>query len=224
MEEKEFKELENEEIVEDYSNEDVLNTNLNDEEIASLTEEEAQIVAQKVEVAIEKYENILLYAETKGMSEEEILSEGFNEEEYYSLKELEKKIFKHLKKLRKKTKESGFFGALPTWAFVVFIICAIFTIMPINPYFPISVYAKFLGAYKSEFMLSISGAYLIYFVYIGIFFITELTLLIILFMKGRKAKEKMQSFKAFLVLFIINVLIDIPGLILFLNAASQYNA
>ena len=43
-------------------------------------------------------------------------------------------------------------------------------------------------------------------------------------MKGRKAKEKMQSFKAFLVLFIINVLIDIPGLIRFLNAASQYNA
>ena len=72
-------------------------------------------------------------------------------------------------------------------------------------------------------MLGVGGAYLAYFLYLGVFVITELVLLIILFIKGRKAKEKMQPFKSYLVLFIINILIDIPGLIIFLNAATSFN-
>lgn len=208
----------------DYSNEDELKTNLTDEEIKALTDVEAQIVAQKIEIAIEKFENILVEAQDKGLSEEEIIELGFNEDEYFSLKELDKKIYKHMKLLRKKTKEGGFFGALPSWAFVLFIICAIFTIIPVNPYLPISIYSSLLDSFKSKFMLGIGGAYLIYFIYLGIFLITELVLLVILLIKGRKAKEKMQSFKAYLVLFIINVIIDIPGLIIFLNAALSYNA
>ena len=86
----ELKEIVNEDI--DYSNEDLLSTDLTDEDIKSLTEIEAQIVAQKVEVEIEKYENILMDAEEKNLTDEEIIANGFNEEKYFSLKELEKKI------------------------------------------------------------------------------------------------------------------------------------
>ena len=218
----ELKEIVNEDI--DYSNEDLLSTDLTDEDIKSLTEIEAQIVAQKVEVEIEKYENILMDAEEKNLTDEEIIANGFNEEKYFSLKELEKKIYSHMKKMRKKTKEGGFFGSLPTWAFILFIVCALFTILPVNPYLPIMLYSSSLDQTSSKFMSGIGGAYLVYFLYIGVFLITELVLLIILFIKGKKAKEKMQSFKSYLVLFIINVIIDIPGLIIFLNAVASYNA
>ena len=215
--------VENEIIEEDFSNEDVLDIDISDEDIKSLTEVEAQIVAQKIEIAIEEYENIIMAAERAGLNEEESKALGFDEDKYFYLKELDKKIYKHMKLLRKKTKESGYFGALPTWAFVLFIICAIFTILPVNPYLPISIYSALYEGFKSSFMTGIGGIYLIYFSYLGVFFITELVLLIILLIKGRKAKEKMQSFKAYLVLFIINVIIDIPGLIIFLNAALSYN-
>lgn len=210
-------------VTENVENDDMLNVDISDEDIQSLTEIEAQIVAQKVEIEIEKFENIIMEAEQKGLSEEEFLKTGFDEEKYYSLKDLEKKIYLHIKKLRKKTKETGFFGALPSWAFILFIICAIFTIIPVNPYLPISIYSTLLDSFQSKFMLGIGGIYLMYFLYLGIFLITELVMLIILLIKGRKAKEKMQSFKAYLVLFIINVIIDIPGLIIFLNAALSYN-
>ncbi len=212
----------NDEIIADYSNEDVLNTKISDEDISILTENEAQIVASKVEVKIEKYENILMNCENQGLSEEEVIANGFDEEEYFALKELEKKIYKHLKSLRKKTKEGGFFGNMPVWAFVLFIVCALFTIIPVNPYFPLEIYNMVIAKFPTEFMLNISGAYLVYFLYLGFFVILELVLLVILFIKGRKAKEKMQSFKSFLVLVIINIIIDIPGLVIFLNAAMSY--
>lgn len=212
----------NDEIIADYSNEDVLNTKISDEDISILTENEAQIVASKVEVEIEKYENILMNGENQGLSEEEIIANGFDEAEYFTLKELEKKIYKHLKSLRKKTKEGGFFGNMPVWAFVLFIVCALFTIIPVNPYFPLEIYNMVIAKFPTEFMLNISGAYLVYFLYLGFFVILELVLLVILFIKGRKAKEKMQSFKSFLVLVIINIIIDIPGLVIFLNAAMSY--
>ena len=212
----------NDEIIADYSNEDVLNTKISDEDISILTENEAQIVASKVEVEIEKYENILMNGENQGLSEEEIIANGFDEAEYFALKELEKKIYKHLKSLRKKTKEGGFFGNMPVWAFALFIVCALFTIIPVNPYFPLEIYNMVIAKFPTEFMLNISGAYLVYFLYLGFFVILELVLLVILFIKGRKAKEKMQSFKSFLVLVIINIIIDIPGLVIFLNAAMSY--
>lgn len=214
-------EVVNEEV--DYSNEDVLSTNLSDDDVNSLTIEESQIVAQKIEVEIERYENILIDGEDKNLTDEEIIANGFDEEKYYNLKSLEKKIYAHMKKIRKSTKEGGFFGVLPTWAFVLFIICALFTITPVNPYLPIMFYSASLNEYSSDFMLGVGGVYLAYFLYLGVFVITELVLLIILFIKGRKAKEKMQSFKSYLVLFIINILIDIPGLIIFLNAATSFN-
>ena len=68
----------NDEIIADYSNEDVLNTKISDEDISILTENEAQIVASKVEVEIEKYENILMNCENQGLSEEEIIAKTIN--------------------------------------------------------------------------------------------------------------------------------------------------
>lgn len=205
-----------------YCLENELSIDIPLEDVSSLTESEAQILAQKVEVEIERYENILMQGDELRLSDEELIASGFDEDEYFKLKDLEKEIFKHMKKLRKSTKEGGFFGSMPIWAFAIFIVCALFTIVPVNPYFPIEIYAMLFPNFSSDFMINISGAYLIYFIYIGLFIIVELILLMILFIKGRKAKEKMSSFKSFLVLVIINIIIDIPGLILFLNAASSY--
>lgn len=216
----ELDEENNEEFIEEsYENEDDLNINISIEDVNSLTEEEIDIVAVKVEVAIEKYENILVELENKEINFDELEENGFDNAEYTRLKKLDKAIYKHRRSLHKNVKETGLFGNMPSWSFALFIICALFTIVPVNPYLPLNIYAALYSKFTTDFMLGVGGAYVSYFVYFGIFFVTELVLFIILLIKGIKNKEKMGAFKSYLVLFIINVLIDIPGLIIFLNAA-----
>lgn len=212
-------EINSEEIVEEtYENDDDLNIYISTDDVKSLTEEEIDIVAVKVEVAIEKYENILMKGTDEALSFEEIIELGYDDEEYKRLKKLDKEIYKQRHALHKNVKETGFFGAMPSWAFALFIICALFTIMPVNPYLPISIFGSLYPKFTSEFMLGYGGAYLFYFLYIGLFFGTELIMFVILLIKAIKNKERRGAFKSYLVLFIINIIIDIPGLIIFLNA------
>lgn len=197
---------------------DPLNIDINPDDINDLTEEECDVVLVKLEVAIDKCEDTLNM----------IMDASFNEEEYAKtsaehkrLKNLERLVQKHKRSIKQKTKEGGLFGNLPVWAFVLFIVCALFTIVPVNPYFPIELYLEYSDKIGG-FINTLAGAYTFYFLYLGIFLITELVIFIILLIKGLKSKEKMATFKSYLVMFIINVLIDIPGLILFLNAALNH--
>lgn len=215
------------EIIEEkieVENEDSLNVNISLEDVEELTENEASIVGQKIEVLIDRYEDLLLKAENENLKEDELIQLGFDEDEYYRLKNLDKHIYAHIHKLHKKTKENGFIASIPMWAFILFIICAIFTIVPVNPYLPITIYSNFYAAFNSEFMTGVGGAYVFYFAYIGIFFITEFVSLLILYKKGKVEKEKKAAFKSCLILFILNVIINIPSLVIFLDSAIGYNA
>lgn len=198
-------------------NDDPLDINISLDDINDLTEEECDIVLVKIEVAIDKCEDQLSLIEDNNVTAEEYYkAKG----EYKRLRNLEKAIQKHKKSLKQNTKEGGLFGNLPVWAFVLFIVCALFTIVPVNPYFPIELYLDYSDRIGG-FINTIEGAFFWYFAYIGIFLITEIVIFVILLIKGLKSKEKMATFKSYLVLFIINVLIDIPGLIMFLNAALK---
>lgn len=201
-------------------NEDPLNINIALEDINDLTEEECDILLVKIEVAIDKCEDELEKAyDTFEFNVEALAKNKETEDELKRLNGLNKLVLKHKHAIKTKTKEGGLFGNLPVWAFVLFIVCALFTIVPINPYFPIELYLTYSEKIESTFINSIEGAYFCYFMYIGLFIIIELVLFIILLIKGLKSKEKMGTFKSYLVMFIINLIIDIPGVIIFLHAA-----
>ena len=191
---------------------DPINVDIPLENINDLTEEECDILFVKIEVAIDKCEMDL---DEFGDVEKYELAR----EEIKRLKNLEKLVHKQKNSLTKGVKEEGFFGNLPTWAFVLFIICALFTIVPVNPYLPVHLFSYI--AEKIEFMnsMGITGVYIWYFTYIGFFLLIEIVMFIILLIRGIKSKEKMGTFKAYLLVFIINVIIDVPGLVLFLKAA-----
>ena len=206
-----------------YEVDDPLNVNISLDDIKDLTEEECDILFVKIEVAVDECENKL-----ELITDSDINSLQENEEEYLKVKEelkrlknLNNLIHKQKKSLNKNVKEGGLFGNLPVWAFVLFIICALFTIVPINPYFPIELYIDYSEKINSSFINSIQGAFFWYFSYIGIFLIVEIIIFIILLIRGIKSKERMGTFKSYLVMFIINVIIDMPGVILFLNAALR---
>ena len=201
---------------------DDLDININIDDVKDLTAEECDILAVKIEVAIDEVE----------MKIEALINDvnNFNEksEEYVSLnkehkrlKELDKLVHHHKKEMKQKTKEGGLFGNLPVWAFVLFIICALFTIVPVNPYFPIELYIDYSDLFNSSFIHSEAGAYFWYFSYLAFFIIIELVIFVILLIRGLKHRDKMGTFKSYLVMFIINILIDIPGLIIFLRAVLK---
>ena len=203
-------------------NDDLLDINISSEDIDDLTNEECDIVLVKLEVAIDKCEDDLAVLE----SFEELSNSSFDLEKYKEkknelkrLNELEKKVRSHQRNLKRGTKEGGLFGNLPVWAFILFIVCALFTIVPVNPYFPIQLYIDYSDKIGG-FINTLAGAYTFYFLYLGLFVITEIVIFVILLIKGLKSKEKMGTFKSYLVMFIINIIIDIPGLILFLRAAT----
>lgn len=210
--EEENNEIENEVTVDDY-----LNVNISLDDINDLTIEECDILAVKVEIAIDKCEDQMdKLIITEDEKEYEKLSE-----EYKRLKHLDRVINKHKKSIQKGTKEGGLFGNLPIWAFVLFLVCAIFTIIPINPYFPVKIYVSIADKFGDTFSDVQTGIYLFYFMYIGLFLFIEIVLFVILLIKGLKSKEKMATFKSYLFMFIINILIDIPGVVIFLEAALR---
>ena len=203
-----------------FEGEDPLNTNISDEDVKDLTAEECDVLIVKIEVAIDKCEDEMdkIIDDFVNYSEESIEYTNLTEE-HKRLKALEKAVMKQKKNLNKGTKEGGLFASIPVWAFILFIICAVFTIMPINPYFPIKLYIAISDKIGGAFLNSETGIYFFYFAYIGLFLITELIIFIILLIRGTKSKEKMATFKSYLLLFIVNVIIDIPGVVIFLRAA-----
>ena len=211
---------------EDINNEEVLvesdddiNINIDLNDIKDLTEEECDILSVKIEVAIDEVEAKIevLLNDVSNFSETNEEYVALNKE-HKRLKELDRLVHKHKKEVKQKTKEGGLFGNLPVWAFVLFIICALFTIIPVNPYFPIELYIDYSDLFNSPFIQSEAGAYFWYFAYLGFFVLIELVIFIILLIRGLKHREKMGTFKSYLVMFIINIIIDIPGLIIFLRA------
>lgn len=201
---------------------DELDTNIYLDDIKDLTVEECDILSVKIEVAIDeveaKIEALLNDVDNFIETSEEYVTLN---KEHKRLKELDKLVHRHKKEIKQKTKEGGLFGNLPVWAFVLFIICALFTIVPVNPYFPIELYIDYADLFTSSFIHSEAGAYFWYFSYLAFFVIIESIIFVILLIKGLKHREKMGTFKSYLVMFILNIIIDIPGLIIFLRAVLK---
>lgn len=201
---------------------DPLNVDISLEDVKDLTIEECDILAVKLEVAIDKCEEKMdQILDVGGVSEEDSADYEEIKAEHKRLKSLEKAIISQKKSIQKGTKEGGLFGNLPVWSFILFIICALFTIVPINPYFPVEIYISYADKLQDTFLGSMKGAYVFYFTYIGFFIIIEIIIFIILLIRGLKSKERMGTFKSYLVMFIVNILIDVPGVIIFLNAALK---
>lgn len=211
-----------EKAVEEVIEDDYLNVFINLDDIKDLTEEECDILSVKIEVAIDNCEDEmnLLIEDIPATPEKEAKFEELKNE-FKRLKELDKLVHDQKKGMKKKTKEGGLFGNLPIWAFCLFIICALFTIVPVNPYFPIELYIDYAGMVDSSFIHSEAGAYFFYFAYVGIFVLIELVIFIILLIRGLKNREKMGTFKSYLAMFIVNIIIDIPGVVLFLRAVLR---
>lgn len=211
-------------IEEQYIEEDdALSVDIPIEDIKDLTEEECDILFVKIEVALDKVEDKMSAIMDLMLEENSDKTSEYDElkEEHKRLKNLDKLVHKQKTSIKKNTKEGGLFGNLPIWAFVLFIICALFTIVPVNPYFPLELYIAFADKVTSSFIRSINGAYFCYFMYLGVFLFIELVLFVILLIRGIKSKERMGTFKSYLVMFIANIIIDIPGLIIFLHAALK---
>ena len=157
-----------------FEDEDPLNINISDEDIKDLTAEECDVLIVKIEVAIDKCEDEMdkIIDDFVNYSEESIEYTNLTEE-HKRLKTLEKAVMKQKKNLNKGTKEGGLFASIPIWAFILFIICAVFTIMPINPYFPIKLYIAISDKIGGAFLNSETGIYFFYFAYIGLFLITD---------------------------------------------------
>lgn len=215
----EVNEIENSEEVFEVINDDSLSTEMTEDDVLELTEDEASIVAQKIEVEIEKYEDILIKAENEFLSNEEVIALGFDQDDYLRLKSLEKKVYAHIHRMHKQEKGKGFFSVLPWWSAVICIICALFTIVPINPYLPLLLQSGVSDSFTSDFLTGKGGVYLFYFLYIGIFFIVEFVSLLLLYLKSKKNVEKKAAFKSFLIIVIINLVLAAPGIFIFLRSA-----
>lgn len=222
MEEKE----QNEELQEEYTLEveDSLNINLTLEEVEELSEEDVDILAQKIEYNIDKYEDMLVKAQNELLDDEELKALGFDNDEYIRLKELDKALYKHKRALKKMNHEKGLFAYLPVWCAIIGIIVFVFNVYPVNPLLVEHVLIDF-----SEKILSsgdydgISLIYATYFIYVGTFYLIEILSLIGLFIyaKIKKDKNKMKSFYSYLVVTLINIAIVLPGFISFLDTMNN---
>lgn len=198
-----------------------LSINISSDDVLDLTEEEALIVAQQIELEIERYEDILIEGEDKFLTEEEIKSLGFNPEEYSRLRALEKTVYFHIRRLRKQQKGKGFFAQLPVWAAILGLLSSLFNVVPVNPYLPILIYTGLYNSFNTNFMQEVSGMYVVYTIYTAIFFIIEIVVLLLLLKRGRKDREKMPAFKSLLIIFIFNLVVVIPAIIIFINIAMN---
>lgn len=204
--------------------EDSLNVNITLDEVQELNEEDIEILAQKVEYNIDRYEDMLVKAENEYLSEEELLKLGYDDEEYHRLKELDKALYKHKRELKKMNHEKGFFAYLPVWCAIIGILVFVFNVYPVNPLlietYLVEISEKILenNTYDHKFIL-----YFLYFVYIGIFYVTEILSLLALLIvaKIKKDKNLMKSFYSYLVITVIDVIALLPGLISFLNTMAN---
>lgn len=215
-----------EEKLEEFNieSDDPINTNITIEEIEELDLDDVEILAQKLEFSIDHYEQMILKAETEMLSEEDLIDLGFDNEDYLRLKALEKALYRHKKELRKMNKEKGVFAHLPIWCAVIGILVFVFNVYPVNPLLIERVLIDLSEKIIANNTINhITLLYLIYFLYVGIFYLTEIVSLIVLFVIGKvkKDSDKMKSFYSYLVITIFDIIMLIPGLVSFLKTMSQ---
>lgn len=195
---------------------DGLDISMTEEDVDSLDENSALILAQKVSCQMERYEDIIITCEELGLNEEEAIKRGFNKEEYKRLKSLEKYIYSHIRMLKKPQKNNSFLGRIPTFGIILFVISFLFTVFPVNPYFPVIVLSN-MNLRSTYPDLDMKFVLLfVYFAYVAIFILPQIIYFVILLVKGIKNKEKLKIFYSYLALFIINLFVTLPGVIIFL--------
>ena len=187
------------------------------EKVDELNEYESMVLASKVEVEIQKYEDILLKGEKEFLSYEELVELGYNDEEYKRLKKLDKALYKHVNNMNKAGESRGIFSYLPLWVAIVGAITFVFNVYPVNPLLFMHVVVNISEKYENLFSGGAWLAYLMYFIYVGVFYLPLLVGFIIYLIKGIKDKIARKRFYWFIGILLIDIGILIPGLLAFLK-------
>ena len=194
-----------------------LNIDYDIEKVDELNEYESMVLASKVEVEIQKYEDILLKGEKEFLSFEELVELGYNDEEYHRLKKLDKALYKHVNNMNKASESRGLFSYLPLWLAIVGAVAFMFNVYPVNPLLFMHVVVNISEKFENLFSGGAWLAYLMYFIYVGVFYLPLLVGFVIYLIKGIKDKIARKRFYWFNGILLIDIGILIPGLITFLK-------
>lgn len=199
----------------EIENEDYLSTSISIDEINNLNEDEIRYLIEKIDVELEKYEDEImnLYEEDESDEDAEDAEEDSKENEYKRLKELKKVLYKNLRNLKKIRKETGIFGLVPFWYFIIAFFFFIFTILPLSPFFPLQLCSIIVNAWPNLFSSANQALIITFVVYNLVVVLAGLIPLLIYFKKGKKSKEKHEIFKKMLIIFIINIVLMLPSVI-----------
>lgn len=197
---------------------DELNTSLTIDEIQDLSEQDIELLIEKVDIEIEKYEDIYIKGEEEGKTYEEIQEDGFDEEEYKRLKALNKALYKNKKALKKIKKEDTFFASIPMWGILLCLAIALLTIYPVSPFLPTK-----LCTVLSEIIMKIfddyrNGATVFFILYNILFLAIEGICLLCIYKKCKKENKGYKSVKNFAILIIVNFALMIYPIVAFLIA------
>lgn len=197
---------------------DELNTSLTIDEIQDLSEQDIELLIEKVDIEIEKYEDIYIKGEEEGKTYEEIQKDGFDEEEYKRLKALNKALYKNKKALKKIQKEDTFFASIPMWGILLCLAIALLTIYPVSPFLPTK-----LCTALSEIIMKIfddyrNGATVFFILYNILFLAIEGICLLCIYKKCKKENKGYKSVKNFAILIIVNFALMIYPIVAFLIA------
>lgn len=199
-----------------------IDINYDIDKIDELNEYEVMVLASKVEVEIQKYEDILLKAQKEYLSEKEILDLGYNEEEYKRLIELDRALYKHNKAIDKASEAKGLFSYLPLWLAIFGAVVLVFNFYPVNPLLLMHVIINLSDKYAELFSSGTISAYITYFSYVGIFYIPLIVGFVIYLIKGIKDKVIRKSFYWYIVILVIDLVVLIPGLRAFLQIMAGF--
>ena len=214
-------EPEKEEESQEYDDVDIdINYDIN--KLDELNEYEAMVLASKVEVELQKYEDMILKSQKEFLSEEELIGLWFNEEEYQRLRVLDSALYKHTKTIDKATETKSIFTFFPIWLALFGFIVLVFNFYPVNPLLFMHVIINLSDKYENIFANGTTTAYILYFVYVGVFYIPLLVGFIIYLIKGIKDKIARKSFYWYIVVLVIDIAILLPGLIKFLKLMAGY--
>lgn len=196
----------------EIENEDYLSTSISIDEINNLNEDEIRYLIEKIDVELEKYEDEIMNLYEEDESDEDA-EEDSKENEYKRLKELKKVLYKNLRNLKKIRKETGIFGLVPFWYFIIAFFFFIFTILPLSPFFPLQLCSIIVNAWPNLFSSANQALIITFVVYNLVVVLAGLIPLLIYLKKGKKSKEKHEIFKKMLIIFIINIVLMLPSVI-----------
>lgn len=209
--------IENEQEVEETFY-DELSTSLTIDEIQDLSENDIVLLIEKVDIEIEKYEDIYVKGDSEGKTFEEIQKDGFDENEYNRLKALNKALYKNLKAMRKINKEDTFFASIPLWAILLCLAIALLTIYPVSPFLPTKlctalseIIMKFFDDYRN-------GATVFFILYNILFLVIEGICTLCIYKKCKKEGKGYKSVRNFAILIIVNFVLMIYPVVAFLIA------